>query len=389
MKTNILITTLLAFSAIVAQAQSSLTPPPGAPSPSSRTITEVYDKAATIEGQNTAQTTKIDSIATRVNKVDGRIPLVAGSPGVGFNDGYNAISIGLPGSYYLTGNIDITGTTLSNGLSIGTNNVIVDLNGYSIICQSANGNAAVNVTSAYGGNVMVHIKNGSIRGGTTVSGTTFSGSGWLNGVASGSVNTHVSDVMVFGVREDGISVSGGIVERCLVDTCGQSGIQATKVIDCTVRRSGFTAISVTGSGASRGIVQGCHAEAIKTGQVSGIYAKDGVVTNSIGISNTWFGIYAGNVSHSQGISTSGTGIDATDTADNSTGISTSDVGLQAGVATNCTAKSVSGTSALFAGTASFCRGTRANGTAINATIAIGCNSGGGTISSSQKHLGTP
>jgi hypothetical protein len=78
-------------------------------------------------------------------------------------------------------------------------------------------------------------------------------------------------------------------------------------------------------------------------------------------------------------------------ASNCQGSSTSNIGLFAESAQNCYGSSSSGSSGLLvSGTASFCRGKRNGGIAIQAGIAVACTvDGTGTVSSTQKHLGTP
>jgi hypothetical protein len=361
---------LLALAALFPQtvsAQGSLTPPAGVPAPVMKTLQEVHDKAAAAEA---------------------RTPLIAGQPGVAI-DANGTITISQPGSYFLTGNRTIT-TAGANGIVFASADVTLDLNGFSLICTAVNGGDAIQL----GGHHGACVRNGHIVGATTTIGANFTLAGWGNGITTSagvnsSLGTRVCDVSVRGVRSLGINIGygGSSVEHCNVHTCGDIGIYATSVLDSTVRRAGGHGIFIS-SFPDGGSVSNCFGESIGV-STRGIDAFDGAVSNSQGIAAGGSGLAARVATNCSGTSTSGSGL-AAQVATNCTGTSTSGTGLQADNATNCTGTSTSGSFGLItSGTASFCRGTRTGGTAISATIAIGCTTGGGTITSSQKHLGTP
>ncbi|MBS0658874.1 MAG: hypothetical protein JSR82_11605 [Verrucomicrobia bacterium] len=400
----------LAFSlALVARAfgQGSLTPPPGAPAPVMKTLQEVFEKAAFVEAQNNTQSTQLNAIQSKQNGVPNRIPLIAGQPGVTV-DVNGAITISFPGSYFLTGNLNVESAT--HGITVASADVTLDLNGFAVRRLTGTGGSGVLISGYYPG---VHVRNGAISGGTTVgSGGAFVLAGWTNAVSFAGVITpptcRLSDLRVAGTRAVGLNAERGTAERCTVETCGGIGIYAHTVIDCTVRFANGSGI-FTGS-ASGGSVTNSYGESIGLdGGLSGIDAPNGTVTNSRGFGQgSGFGIQAERATDSYGYAPAGTGLYAyqsalncggrSDTggglfailATNCHGTSSSGIGLSAATANNCYGVSSSGAAGLRAqGTASFCRGERLFGTAIDAGIAIGCTALGGTIVSSQKHLGTP
>jgi hypothetical protein len=351
----VLLTVLSPLAAIAQLPGPSLTPPPGPPSPQFKTLAQV----------------------------EPRTPLSAGQPGVSI-DANGTITISQPGSYYLTANVNITAAG-AHGINITGDQVALDLNGFVLRCTTGTGGSAIYCENRKG----TRIRNGSIIGGTTVAGANFTPAGWTSGVnAMNSTETNVSDLTVRGVRTDGIQAwyVGSTVERCTVHTCGGFGIYAQSVHGCTVRSAGGNAI-VTGTLANAANVTDSFGETIGTGAM-GIYCLSGTVSNSQGYALTNAGIQAEIVNGSRGVSTDSNGLLAT-TATNCIGISNTSTGLMADTATNCFGRSINGTGMAVSGTASFCRGARAGGTAIQAAIAIGCTAESGTITSPQKHLGTP
>lgn len=322
-------------------AQGSLTPP-GAPAPGLKTL----------------------------DQIEARIPIST----VPFN-------ITQSGSYYLTGNLSVaTGTAIN----ITTDNVSLDLNGYTI---SSTANPASGYAVAITGTGLrnFNIRNGHVRSGTTGSGGSYTQLGFLAGIYAVNVPTNVtvSEITVSGTGLHGIDFSSDsnvVVERCGVDTCSARGILAGTIHNCWARNTGAAALSASTISGSRGVC-----------------------------SSTGAGVDADNASNSSGQSSGGIGLVASDTALNCTGVSFSGVGLQAEVAlncrgtsnsnvglvatnaTNCSAASNSGAQGmLIAGTAQSCRASRTAGVAISAGIAIGCTvAGTGTITSSSKFLGTP
>ncbi|HEY6168937.1 MAG TPA: right-handed parallel beta-helix repeat-containing protein [Verrucomicrobiae bacterium] len=103
-----------------------------------------------------------------------------------------------PGSYYLTTNL--TPGSGMNGIIIQTNNVTLDLSGFSLI--GAGGASTGIVVSA--GRANIAIFNGTITG-------------WNQAVGAGfSVNCHLKDLQAFGNIVGILSGTNGVVENCVV-----------------------------------------------------------------------------------------------------------------------------------------------------------------------------
>lgn len=319
---------LLALSTLIPQlsfAQGSLTPPAGPPVASMKTL----------------------------DQVEARIPLVAGQPGVTVSAA-GTITISQPGSYYLTKNVTIT--TNVNGIEINAD-ATVDLNGFSIIGTAAaitTGDAIVVATTA-----SASVRNGFIRGGTTVSGTTVTPSGFHRGVegiapAAGVRSTvNLSDLDLRGLRADGVYLRrASRVDRCTVQAVGGSGIDT------------YQFILNLGAGDQRLIstVTDCHASdcggnfGISGDQVKGCFGH--CFKFAAADSDLTYGIFGRVVEHSVGWNSSPLGPWSAATA-----------GIAAQVVSYSSAK-----------------GTQI---AIDADVAIACRTEGGTISAQQKHLGTP
>jgi hypothetical protein len=312
-------------------AQGQLTPPSGVPAPVMKTL----------------------------DQIEPRTPIPA-SPAVPVAGPHFTIT--QPGSYYLTGNVTVSS---GSGIVINSGGVTLDLNGFSILSTaSPSGGVAIRVNldgaNPTGGTV---IRNGHIR----PSAQTGTGTGFRDGVIAvgAEQNTVVRDVIIERLTGDAInlvlSLGGALVENCSVTDIGGDGITSFHVISCSALRIQGQAISGTVISNSTGKSLGTE---------PGIGGT--TITNSVGSSVSGVGIGATSVSNCQGSSTSGVGIIA-DTALNSYGNSSSgSAGLQ------------------VSGTASFCRGSRDGGVAIQAGIAVACTvDGTGTVSSTQKHLGTP
>ena len=268
-------------------AQGSLTPP-GAPAPTMKTL----------------------------QQVEPRVP-ISSAP----------FTISQPGSYYLTTNLTVSG---GNAITIATNGVTLDLNGFTISSTTNPGSGTAVLIGS--GLRNIAIQNGHIQGGVTNNGSgVFSGPGFGDGIYySGSEpqNVRVSGISVSGCQYHGIYVGSGAstsVENCVVRTVGSYGIFANTIRGCVALDCGGHAISGQQVSDSRG--------------------------ESVG---------------------SGTGLSA-DTALNCYGSSSSGTGLYAyRTAIGCYGSSSSGPRGLYARNAAFCVGRRPSGPAIEAYIANGC-----------------
>jgi len=323
---------LLAFallvSATAALAQGSLTPPPGAPAPSMKTL----------------------------DQLEPRIPLQAGAPGVSI-DANGTITISRPGSYYLTGDLTVAE---GDGIQIDqTGDVSIDLNGFTISSTAAGpvlDRAAIRIIP--GANYPaptsnLSICNGHIRGTAQNEGDTFSGGSFLNGIycATYSVSSsRVADITVSGMAMDGLHLEGysNLISNCNVSICGGTGITANIASDCS-------AIGCYGNGIVASQVTNCFAES-NHGQ--GIQGQQ--VANSYGYSMDDTGIQATNAQNSYGYSTNGQGLRAT-VATNCYGHSATREGIYATISTGCQGVSSSGTGLCAEKTADNCYGETASG----------------------------
>lgn len=312
-------------------AQGPLTPPSGVPAPVMKTL---------------------DQIEPRTPIPPGPAVPVAGPH----------FTITQPGSYYLTGNVTVAS---GDGIEINSGGVTLDLNGFSILSTAATpfGSAVVINSAPLNPVLGTIIRNGHIR----PAAQTGSGTGFTTGIHSfhSQLNAIVRDITVERLSGNAInlrlSAGGSLVENCSVNDIGGNGIVSD-------------------------IVRFCNAQ-----RIQGQAIRASIISDTIGHSlGSQTGIEGLTVSNSVGSSVSGPGITAK-SASNCNGSSTSNVGLFAESAQNSYGSSSTGSSGLIAsGTASFCRGKRDGGIAILAGIAVACSvDGTGTVSSIQKHLGTP
>lgn len=256
-------------------AQGSLTPPSGTPAPTMKTL----------------------------DQIESRTPI-----------GSVPFTISTPGSYYLTGNLNVT---TGDAITIATSNVTLDLNGFTLSSTSASPTGSGITWN--GQERDITIVNGHIKGQVTYSGSSFSGSGFANGIyafGSSTYNVRVSGVSVSGVYNHGIALDVTIttvVESCTVTVAGGNGITAA-----IVRNS--AALNCGGNAIRSGVVSECHGAAVNSG----------------------YGIYGSTIQHSIGYSTSGTGLSATGMAIGCYGQSDTGTGLEAYIANSCRGASGSG-----------------------------------------------
>ena len=331
-----------------AHAQGSLTPP-GAPAPTMKSLAQI----------------------------EPRTPITNTT---------SLVTISQPGSYYLTHNLTVS---TGDGIDINTNNVTLDLNGFTI--RSTAASATGNGILLNHGLRNITIANGFIQGGVTNNGSgVYSGSGFGNGIelaGSSPVNVLVSRISILGCQGDGInldSYDSTVVESCTVRTVGSYGIVASTIKGCTTIDCGSYAIY--------GIqVSDCIGQSSGS---TGIYAN--TAQNCYGQSNSGYGVYANTAQTCSGYSSSGIGVYAANTALNCYGSSSSGEGLYAaftvqncygsssssdgvhvdGAAENCVGFSAAATtySGIYAETAMNCKGVSTGGGygLFISQIAVGC-----------------
>lgn len=379
---------LLLFSAFNPQlstllAQGSLTPPPGTPAPTMKTL----------------------------DQVEARKP-ISSAP----------FSISASGSYYLTNNLSVTS---GDAITISVNNVTLDLNGFTISSTDpGNSGRGIYLTGA-SGNVDVTILNGHIKGNVTNSGGTFSGNGFGSGIeyVSTPSNVQVSGVSVSGCLYNGIHLGNNnatVIESCTARQIGGYGLWAATVSHSAAYQCGSAALygdtvsdsygdSTAGYGVYAGNAHNCQGA---SGTGTGVNAIDAqncvgfsngggrginasVAGNCYGQSFTGAGVYVNIGNNCQGISTSGNGLYAVQSANNCygsnggpaeglfafvatncSGLSGSGIGLSSVMASNSRGQSTSGTG-LFASTAAItCWGQSSSFTGLNAFIANSCGAFG-------------
>lgn len=301
-----------------------------------------------------------------------------------------------PGSYYLTANLAVDSGT---ALSIETNGVRLDLNGFSLASVSTGGVAIYLANNLQD----IAIVNGTIRGGVTNNGSgVYEGPGFYYGiVGSGLANVRVAGVSVSGCKYSGINLGAGgstVVESCTVKTVGAEGISAGIIKHSTAVDCGGDAIRGESVSDSRGESSGGNGIQAVTAQNSvgvsqngtGISARTAVNCHgTTGTNSLGYGLSARVASHCQGYYGAagvlaksafncfgyadgvGSGVYA-DSAQNCQGESGgSGWGITAETAHNCVGKSASGIG-IKTTIATGCFGYSATGKGLNSTIANAC-----------------
>lgn len=353
MKTPRLIAlTLLATLGSLQAQGGSLTPPPGAPAPVMRSLTEIYDKAAAIESQNSAQNTQLTDIQNQVGSVEKRIAVNSLS-----GDANSLHLISQPGSYYLTGNI--TGVANKYGIEITAANVTLDLNGFTLIGSASSlegiyaDSAASNVT----------IRNGKLTGWSQANMAAIR----LVGVQSQVEDVHVAS-SYNGIVANG---AGARISRChAISLTGTGGIiagtignpstgSASLVADCVVRGI-TTSVAAVICGIQATTVTRSHLYDVEcsAGQLYGIMAENttGCQVKTLNASSTVTYIFSKHATDCYVEQSSLPAVAATETTGingsmvsnctiarlqtNSTGGA---VGIKASRVTNCVVQSVTNT----------------------------------------------
>jgi hypothetical protein len=248
-----------------ALAQGSLTPP-GAPTPTMKTL---------------------DQVQPRIPVDDTHTP----------GDAVHEFKIAQPGSYYLTGNV--TGVTGKDGIYIGSGNVTLDLNGFTLDGAAGTGNTGVSIGTVS----QVVVQNGTIMNwkytglqGANASALKIKNLRVVNNGSSSTYNGiyvgtefEVTDCVVLGNTGYGIaSGEGGVIRGCVIQNNQLDGIYAnpnTTLVDCAVAANQGNGITLNG-----GTATGCSVQSNKSVGISvtnyGVVVACNVRSNSIGISAT-------------------------------------------------------------------------------------------------------
>ncbi|MEO5712703.1 MAG: right-handed parallel beta-helix repeat-containing protein [Luteolibacter sp.] len=208
-------------------AQGSLTPPAGAPVPSMKTLAEIdNDVNSAASGIGSLQTTANSILAAK----DPRTPINSTTtPGTAASN----FRITTKGSYYLTGNI--TGASGKAGIEIATNDVTIDLMGFTMtgVPGSLDG-----IRSSFNYNIV--IQNGTIRD--------FGGDGIdLRQANAFSFGSLIEGIIVF--SNDGAGIipnEASVVRRCIASANGGNGFSVWDygtIEDCISTKNAGNGIS--------------------------------------------------------------------------------------------------------------------------------------------------
>lgn len=182
-------------------------------------------------------------------------------------------SISVPGSYYLTGNVN--GVAGKGGIFISVSNVTLDLNGFSVIGVPGTG-IGINVNGSH-----FRVFNGQVRSWdyhglaageyASVDRITASGNK-LTGIIA-DYGSHVSDCVV-SANKNGINVSSTVVSHCVVYSNSEDGIAAYggAVTGCGVGDNPGRGIYVYGTPS---LVKDCTVTHNATKSGAGISVPDG------------------------------------------------------------------------------------------------------------------
>jgi len=338
-------------------------------------------------------------------------------------------TINQSGSYYLTTNIAVSS---GNAITIATNGVTLDLNGFTISSTEASPTGTGILLGS--GATDIIIRNGHIQGQVAYNAGVYSGSGFANGIEESAFsppfNVRVSGVAVSGCLDDGIAVgpNSTVVESCTVRIVGGYGIEADTVVHSTAELCGSDAIradtvadsfgncagggdgidasftvknssgfSNTGTGLSTATANNCYGVSLFGDGIDADVASGSEGDNLGGGSGNGISAAATAQNCSGTATGGGIGVDARYSVENCYGISDSGYGISAGSAFNCygatsgggigvnanTAQNCWGTSTgsgtgVNAFNAQNCYGTSSSGVGINAATAAYCTGSGGT-----------
>jgi hypothetical protein len=317
MKTITTITLSLCFMLVhqALRAQGGSLTPPGPPGPTMTTLSGLSSQVSNTDNKVTDLQNSVASVQTAISalQTDPRTAIPKSPATPVFGPHY---TISIPGSYYLTGNVEVTG---GNGIAITTSDVTLDLNGFVLISKTANpaqGSAidiAANLTN-------IEIKNGRISGGTVRTylgpkawNATFAAQGWLTGIKDGvgatnpSRNLIISNVTVEKCGGSGMQLhSGGVLQNVAATGNEVYGIYAdhSTLVNVTVSNNGLEGVSCNygtiscvtatangdiGIDAYQGSVTNANAS---NNGAEGISADYGSVLNSTSSNNNDDGIHA-------------------------------------------------------------------------------------------------
>ncbi|MES2921215.1 MAG: right-handed parallel beta-helix repeat-containing protein [Verrucomicrobiota bacterium] len=267
---------------VVGLAQGPLTPPPGAPAPTMKSLSDLDAKLTAL-----------------VAKADPRTPLSQAT----MDAAGGHITINTSGSYYLTSNLtNATNPGWAWVINITAPDVTLDLNGYTV---SITGNAsyAVYISAPAGGVVIsnVTVRNGTLLGpkirtaGANPWNATFTGGGGFSrGIycqkltGTGSNHFRFEGVTArgfsngFDLNDSGFEQNGGraILSRCHAIDCEGAGVigQFLDLADVVVSGCNTHGIRADYSTLERIVIERCGGD----GVVGGSNTLRGVAVNNLG-----------------------------------------------------------------------------------------------------------
>jgi hypothetical protein len=294
MKQNLLLVLVCVATLAHLYAQGSLTPPPGSPAPTMKSLDQIEPR-------------------TPISNVP--------------------YTISTSGSYYLTGNLLLEKKD-ADAITISASEVSLDLCGFTLSSSAAVTSKAISVADGLSD---ITIKNGIIRGNTTVTTTgsapnltwTTNLAGFSYGIyadSSVSRNFSISHLQIQGCRNDGLRCYYCNVADCTASSNGGSGIGCgyASVVNSNATSntlggisSSFSSVinSTATSNASTGITDNDGSVTNSTSSNNGAYGinvTNGTVTGSIATANHDAGIYgaSGIVTNSSVLFNGGDGIHA-------------------------------------------------------------------------------
>ena len=226
-----------------------------------------------------------------LDQIEARTPIPKGLASFDPDPHY---TITQPGSYYLTGNVEVGP---GHGILINSSNVTLDLNGFALISKT--NSPAVGRAIYLGANVAgIIIKNGTITGGATRTpnganpwDASYLNQGWASGIqdttGSPAIGVLISQVTIVSCRINAISLDGpSVIQNVVATGCGDTGIRVKEgdVVQSSSTRNGGNGITVFA-----GSVTDCF---VSNNENWGIYVTDGIASNSVAKANGSIGIEA-------------------------------------------------------------------------------------------------
>ena len=265
---------------------------------------------------------------------------------------HDAPHITQAGSYVLAANLTVS---TGSAITILTDGVTLDLNGFTIHSTAASPNGAGIEMSS--GLHNLSIRDGSITSGVVNIGLgVYTGTGFAYGIQGSPASCRASGISVSGCLLNGIYLEGAsIVDSCTVTTVSQYGLVASTVSNSVALDCGGFGIAAEQVSNSRG--QSTLASGI------GLYAFKQALNCQGSAASTGTGLSALTAQNCYGDSVNGVGLLATN-ATNCQGSSAGHIGLSSGLADNCTGTSQIGVGLSSSHAAQNCRGSGYNGIVV-------------------------